>query len=226
VRHAVIWGRRRQGKSTLALALAIASGKRPIIIFDPCDQYAAWPAVDEELLEELLDSDFGIARYSPGGQDPEQAFSNLMLVLDGGVWRWSDYALIIDESSILQRPQRLHPALDRLVRQAPDDILVIQTMHRPSDAHPLVRSLASDYFWFQTYLARDLEVVEDTWGAEVADEISRLPSYHLLHFWLDFGGEPRWKIWNDPSIWYVPLRIQYAGRNQDRESERKPEPAA
>ena len=206
MRHAVIWGRRRQGKSTLALALAIASAKRPIIIFDPCDQYTLFPAANDDLLEELLDSEYGVVRWSPAGDDPENAFENLMAILDGGTWRWAEYALIVDESSILQRPQRIHPALDRLVRQAPDDIFVVQTMQRPSDAHPLVRSLASDYFWFHTYLARDLEVVADTWGTEVAERISQLPSYHVLHFWLDLGGKPRWTIWSDPAIWYVPLR--------------------
>jgi len=227
MRHAVIWGRRRQGKSTLALALAIASGKRPIIIFDACDQYTLFPVADDDLLEELLDSEYGVVRWSPAGDDPENAFENLMAILDGGTWRWAEYALIVDESSILQRPQRIHPALDRLVRQAPDDIFVVQTMHRPSDAHPLVRSLASDYFWFQTYLARDLGVVADTWGTEVAERISQLPSYHVLHFWLDLGGKPRWTIWSDPAIWYVPLRYSDVERaGQDSERDREPEPAA
>lgn len=207
MRHAVIWGRRRQGKSTLALALAVAAARPSIIIFDPCEQFLAFPHVELDELDEWLETEEArIVRYAPRGQDVEQAFSDLMDVLDGGQWAWADYTLILDESSLLQRPQRLHPALDRLIRQAPDDITVIQTMHRPSDAHPLVRSLATDYFWFSTYLARDLDVARDTWGDEVADRIARLPVYHVLHFWLDRGGEPRWRVWDQPDLWYVPLR--------------------
>lgn len=208
MRHAVIWGRRRQGKSTLALALAAASGRRPVIIFDPCDQFQVWQAYDVDMIETALADDEAeteILRIVPDS-DPEATFSNLMEVLDGGDWYWSEYCLLVDESSMIQKPQMMNPWLARLIRQAPDDIVVIQTIHRPSETHSTVKALASDYFFFSTYLQRDLLVIEQTYGQEVSEAVSKLGKYEVLHFWLDQGGEPRWKVWRNPGLWYMPLR--------------------
>jgi hypothetical protein len=188
--------------------LAAATGKPNVIIFDPVNQYSAFPNLIPSEIEEWLEDDgTGIVRYAPGrGQVPD-AFDALMETLDGGVWEWGDYVLIIDEASYLQNAHWMHPALDRLVRQAPQDIVVIQTMHRPADAHMLVRSLATDYFWFFIDQARNLEAVRESWGDDVAEIVAHLPVYHVLHFWVDVGGVRRWAVWDDPSVWYVPIGI-------------------
>ncbi len=206
-RHSVIWGRRRQGKSTLALALAAASGKRPIIIWDPCAQYTQFPRVQDPLeLEEILELESVEAfRYQPDSVQIADEFVFFMEVLDGGRWAWSDYALVLDETSLLQKPQSLHPSLARLIRQGPDDIKVVQTLHRPSETHSTVRALATDVFFFQTYLERDLTVIEQTWGAEVRAEVARLPQHHVLHFWLAPGGAPCYTIWSQPEDWYIRI---------------------
>lgn len=209
MRHAVIWGRRRQGKSTLALALALASGRKPVVIFDPCEQFrnfASGGPGDLALIENaLVRGEPEIVRYRVMG-DPESEFSHLMELLDGGNWAWGDYSLIVDESSQLQRAQGFHPAIARLIRQAPDDVLVVQTLHRPSETHPTVRALCTDYFFFQTFLQRDLEVIAGNYGPEVARAVSRLAPYEVLHFWLGDTGAPKWKVWNDPKLWFVDLR--------------------
>jgi hypothetical protein len=141
--------------------------------------------------------------------DPYDDFDRLMEILDGGEWYWSDYTLVIDEASMLQRPQSAHPSLLRLIRQAPDDVTVIQTIHRPSESHPTVRALTTDIFFFQTYLYRDLSVIRDTWGDDVSQKVSRLPQHHVLHFWLDRGGLPCHTTWDNPSLWYMPIQRAY-----------------
>jgi hypothetical protein len=180
-------------------------------LFDPCSQYRYVPAVSLEELEEVMAGDTPMIRIVPMSESVDAEFEALMQVLDGGRWAWGDYTLVVDEASLLQKPQSLHPALARLIRQAPDDVTVIETIHRPSETHGTVRALATDYFFFQCYLARDLETIEQTWGAEVAEAVSRLPEYHVLHFWLDAGGIPRWKVWDDPKLWYIPIG---RGRNE------------
>lgn len=203
MRHSVLWGRRRQGKSTLALALAIVSGKRPIFIFDPCAQFTYFPVARD--LEAAMSTQ-GIFRIPVETSDPETEFAELMDFLDGGTWEWSDYALIVDETSQLQRPQAAHPAILRLIRTGPDDVFVAETLHRPSETHGTVKALSTDYFIFQTSLRRDLEVISDNYGPDVASAVSKLGAYQCVHIWIDPGGAIRWKIWDDPAIWYVPLR--------------------
>ncbi len=202
MRHAVLWGRRRQGKSTLALTLAIISKKRPILIFDPCDQFKFFPVLVN--LEVAMQTT-GIFRIPTTG-NPESDFTDLMTELDGGSWEWSDYALIVDETSQLQRPQSAHPSILRLIRQGPDDIFVAETLHRPSETHSTVRALSTDYFIFQTSLRRDLDVIEDNYDKDVADAVKKLGEYQCVHVWIDRGGVLRWSIWANSMLWYIPLR--------------------
>lgn len=175
------------------------------MIFDPCAQYRNFPLIAD--LDSAMSDGPEIFRVSESLEsDPERAFSVTMETLDGGQWRWSDYTLIVDESSMLQRPQSMHPALARLIRQAPDDVCVIQTLHRPSETHPTVRALVTDCFFFQAHIARDLEVIEQTYGAEVAAKVSRLSQHHVLHWWLGAGGIPRYEVWDKPEEWFIELR--------------------
>lgn len=201
----MIWGRRRQGKSTLALALALASGKRPVIVFDPCSQYTSFPRVEIEELNSIMEDSEQVIRVEPNS-DVEEGFDELMMELDGGIWYWGYYSIIVDESSFLQKPQGMNLSLARLIRQAPDDITVIQTLHRPSETHPTVRALATDLFFFQTYLRRDLTVIRETYGEQVAEQVRSLGPHEVLHFWLGSGGEPQISVWHNPSQWYVPIR--------------------
>lgn len=202
MRHAVIWGRRRQGKSTLAMALAWAQQVRPVIIFDPCNQYARFPSNPD--LERALEEDWPVIRIVPG--DVLEDWESLMAILDGGEWTWRDYTLLIDEASMIQKPQSLNDSLARIIRQSPDDVHVIETLHRPSETHPTVRALASDAFFFQTYLQRDLQVIAGTYGQNVADQVAILGRYEVLHFWIAEGGAPQFRVWQDPQLWYVPIR--------------------
>jgi hypothetical protein len=185
------------------LALALSQLRRPVIIVDPCAQYRAYP-----LYESAEDAfqDAGVNVFRAGFEsDPEENFSRVMAELDGGVWNYADYTLIVDEASFLQRPQAMHADLARLIRQAPDDITVIQTLHRPSETHTTVRALATDAFFFQMYLPRDLDCVSEAYGSDVAEAVRHLGPHQVLHWWLGPAGNPTWCVWNDPQIWYVPI---------------------
>ncbi len=142
-----------------------------------------------------------------------------MSELDAGTWKWADYALIIDEAVFLQKPQYLRPALARLIRQSPDDVCVIQTLHRPSETHPTVRALASDLFFFQSYLQRDLDVIAQNYGADVSEAVSKLGQHEVIHWWLQPGGKPTWKTWRDSKDWYIPI-----GETMPNEKKTDPEP--
>ena len=147
--------------------------------------------------------------------EPDIAFQSVMDELDGGEWRWSEYTVIVDEASFLQRPQYLEPGLARLIRQAPQDILVIQTLHRPSETHPTVRGLATDLFFFHTYLERDLDVIAANYGPELSLAVSQLPQHYLIHWWLKSGGKPAWEIWNNPNDWKVSIGDRMANTSDE-----------
>lgn len=170
-----------------------------------------------------LESETPIFRTGLDG-DPEDAFAALMDVLDGGTWEWADYALVVDEASFLQKPQFVHPALARLIRQAPDDITVVQTLHRPSETHPTVRSLSTDLFFFQNYLARDLDVIGKDYGIELAEAVRKLPQYHVIHWWLAPGGAPCWEVWNDPKLWFVDIGVKMPKKDEETKRDEPDEP--
>lgn len=206
----VIIGRRRQGKSTLALSLAIAAAReteKSIIVFDPNNQYHSLPIIPD------FDQWLQTATPAPGSPaigrivpiDPTGEFESMVAVLDGGRWVWGDYSLIVDECSMLMSPHKLHPALERYARTSPKDVDVILTTHRIVDVHPLFRALSTDWFLFQSHLPRDLELITDAFGADVATAAASLPPYHVLHYWLDSGGVPTNHVWSKPDEWFIDI---------------------
>lgn len=199
---AVIIGRRRQGKSTLALSLAKAQQKT-IIVFDPNDQFGNVPQITDlaAFMSQAGPQDVG--RIIP--TDPLADWQRLAEYLDGGAWAWGEYVLVLDECSMLMSPNRIDPALERYARTSPKDVSVILTTHRTVDVHTLFRALASDWFLFHQHLDRDLETITDNMGADVAQASMQLPNYHLIHFWLSPGGRPEWEIWDKPNEWFIDI---------------------
>jgi len=220
--NALIFGKRRQGKSTLALRLALIH-HHTVVIFDPNNQYelgagvpmySSIPQFEAWLQDEEIDH--GLIVYRPDVRSIETEFEDVVDLL----WEKGHYALVVDESTYVQGFNRIHPSLERLVRQAPRDgarnaegavidVSVIQTLHRPADAHSLCRALASDMFYFQVSLPRDLQAVEDQWGEEVAEELTDLPRWVTLHAWQSLDGKECYSIWTDPSVWKLDIN---AGR--------------
>jgi len=199
---AVVIGRRRQGKSTLALALARAK-KQTTIIFDPNDQYG-----NIELIDDLAE---WMANAGPDAvgrvlaTDPVGDFEGMIAELDGGTWRWEDYAFVIDECSMLMSPSYVHPGMERYARTSPKDVNVILTTHRITDVNTLYRSLATDWFVFQQYMDLDLRYLSDQFGPEFADQCKDLGLYQVNHHWLEAGGQPASEVWADPEDWFIDI---------------------
>jgi len=198
----VIIGRRRQGKSTLALALA-KSSRRSVIVFDPNDQYGHLKQIDDIGTWMETSGPGSIGRLL--ATNPVWDWEYLVEELDAGVWKWSEYTLVIDECSMLMNASKVHPALERYARTSPQDVDVILTTHRNVDVNTLFRALATDWFIFNQHLDRDVQTIADNYGADVAEASKGLPKYHLIHFWLDKGGQPFWQIWNRPQDWFVDI---------------------
>lgn len=203
---AVIIGRRRQGKSTLALALARAKAQSTII-FDPNDQFQNIEKLESvEALPQWLENSGpdSIIRLVP--QPPvEETWQALADILDGGEWAWADYTLILDECSMLMQPQSLDEKLERFARTCPNDVHLVLTTHRPRDVHPLFRALATDWFVFQSTIDLDQRVLKDNFGPQLADAVRGLPRYHVAHYWLETGGQPRVEVWDRPQEWFVDI---------------------
>lgn len=198
----VIIGRRRQGKSTLALALARGE-KRTTIVFDPNNQYENLEIIQDIAQWMETSSPDSVGRIVP--TDPKTDWEALTAVLDGGTWNWGEYTLIVDECSMLMSPSYVHPILERYARTCPKDVSLILTTHRTVDVNTLFRALATDWFIFNQHLDRDLENIEDNFGKEIATTAKSLPNFHVIHFWLDPGGEPKWDVWSDPAEWYIDI---------------------
>ena len=199
---AVVIGRRRQGKSTLALALA-RSRKQATIIFDPNDQYGN--------IEVIEDMNEWMAAASPDSigrvvaTNPVADFEAMAAELDGGEWKWGEYNFVIDECSMLMSPSYVHPGMERYARTSPADVTVILTTHRITDVNTLFRSLATDWFVFQQYMDLDLKYLSDQFGPEFAIQCKDLALYHVNHHWLDPGGVPMNEVWADPEEWYFDI---------------------
>jgi AAA+ ATPase superfamily predicted ATPase len=199
-----IYGRRRQGKSTLALSIAL-SRSDTVVVFDPANMYGNLPVhvlSDYDSFDAAIEVD-KVFRIVPS--DPAAAWEELSDYLDSGSFRWRDYVLIIDEISLIQSPHYLPVSLERFVRLAPKDITVIVTTHRPVDTHNLLRSLAYDVFVFQTNLKRDLNYFADNYSPQLAAIATELGPHEVAHFWLGKGGKVCIERWSDPTLWYVDI---------------------
>lgn len=198
----VIIGRRRQGKSTLALALAKNTGKT-VIVFDPNDQYGNLEIITNLGEWMAAANEQSVGRILP--TEPVADFETAVAELDGGNWKWGEYVFIVDECSMLMTPSKVHPALERYARTSPKDVDTILTTHRSVDVNTLYRALATDWFVFHQYLDLDLEYLEDQFGAEFAEQCKVLGLYQVNHHWLAPGGEPVSEIWADPQEWFIDI---------------------
>jgi hypothetical protein len=201
----LVFGRREYGKSTLAMHLALQSG-RSVFVFDPACGFTAWPdstASDPSSLSELLYADPEIRSpiiiYQPEGNDLSAEFEAMAELLK----RKADYALIVDEAHWVQNPQWATPALQEFVRKPNRyDCYLIQTTHAPSDTWAKARSLATDWYMFKLSRAADLDAVERECGPEVREQVRQLQGHTYLHYRID---KQSYELVDNPSSWYLDL---------------------
>ena len=205
----LILGRRRQGKSTLALALAASRGS--VVIYDPNGVFSCYLTTSspQRILAELENGHERVIVFRPRFQFKENDFEALCLALwplDSDKPRFQDYSFIVDEASCIQTPSRIHPQLERLLRLAPRDILIIQTAHRLVDTHRLSRALATDVFLFHNGSGKDLELIATEFESEdLRNRVAGLGEYEVAHYTILSGGKRMFWVWKRPGAWYLPL---------------------
>jgi AAA domain-containing protein len=235
----IIIGKQGLGKSTLALSLA-RKFHTAVLIWDPNRRFTAVGPVfvDVDALASYIDhyrSFTVVFQPSTDTKEMRADFAELVEELKGR----GNYALIIDEASSVQDTWDPGPALSWLIRAAPRDcdvdeqgrklsISIIQTTHRPRDINSLCRGLCTDWYIFRTVLSRDLKVVEEQFGDEIAVKVSRLVDRDIIHVWEDHG-RTKFDTCRKPADWFTPIgRIGSTGveiqvrrpADEDRDGER------
>lgn len=211
--NVLIYGKRRQGKSTLALALSLAFSRK-VLIFDPNDQYPRIVRVNpdewfSQIKEEEEDGEHRIhlGRVGPFDSDEiEERFSEF----SESVYSVPDISVIADEAHMLQGQNWIHPDVDRFNRRSPKSVVFLQTTHRIVNAHPDSRYHADHVFFFRADLPREIKTIGENFGPEVASVVPILGPHEALHFWREKGGIARYSTWDKPVEWYIDLGNQNA----------------
>lgn len=217
----LVVGRRREGKSTLALYLAKRSHKA-VIVFDPRGMFHGEVVNSGEELEAALQErqSHGWNRpedetpivYRYDGTDPDGAFDEMAAVLFPPQFTRGGFALIVDEAAELQGPMQINPQLRRAVAQHPFEgdmrVTIIQTSHRLTEYHGKAKSLVDELYIFRTTNPRDLAMLlEYTGEPQAEEEVKDLPKHHvfLFKFARQDDGVNQYEVWDDPTVWYSPI---------------------
>lgn len=196
-----ITGRRGKGKTSLAVFIACGSAK-PVVIFDPTmaiEQGQIVHSVAE--FESALEGEQSPIVFQPvSGPDADLAgqFAGFIEALRNV----RNIAIVIDESSYLQSPNRLDPALDdelRCGRRRQHDVYL--TQHRMQDQNGLVLSLVTDFRFFQSKHPRDLEKIAEYASPQIAQLASELHDYEFLGYHVESGS---FWIHMQPETWRLP----------------------
>ena len=201
----VLIGQRRQGKTTLAVAVA-ASRSKTVVVFDPNHNLRAEFAVTAKSpsdLERLISGDSPVVvRIGPFGlEEIHQAFDNYAVVLQ----QYEDYALIVDEAHMLQSKMSLNQGLDKFLRWSPANVHVIQTSHRWLELNQLSRYLVDELRMFRNEQPRETGLIQEQTG--IPQEVLRdLGDREYVHWKRNAAGRPSWYVQRDSKSWYVDLR--------------------
>lgn len=205
--NSLIFGRRGQGKTTLAFYLA-QRAKLSIAVFDINGQIAS--AGSEATFNNLDDLELFLAE-GVGALVVYRPESNVEGEFDGFadlLWLRTNYTLLIDEASQIQSAGYAHPKLDRLVRMGPRQAVnLIQTLHRPADVATVCRSLARHFYIFRTRQESDLKMLAERCGPQVAEIVAGLNEHEFVHW--DDDRETLETV-KDAASWYVDINASPA----------------
>lgn len=209
----LVCGTQDEGKTTLARWLA-RQRHSCVVDFDPKGDIPGHVVYSAEELEQALDNECWrgkdiVYRYDMASTEAKDAFANMMSVL----WDYGGYALMIDESAELQSWASIDPLLKKTVAQhckrPPErSVTVIQTNHRLPEFNGKVKTVMAELYTFRTNNPRDLDILLDYSGDPSLSDIVRvLPRHHCVRvrFARQDNGVPQWELWDDPSVWYVPM---------------------
>lgn len=226
--NALIVGKRRMGKSTLALALARLHSNLTIV-YDPNTQFREFGAP-----RSIAEIEATVKFFSEGPDDqppPEQPvilvyrprvglFHEDFTALANMLWQWDGYSFVVDEAPTLQTPHAINDELGRLVRQGPAGVSIFQTCHRVPDVNRLSRALCTDYFFFRSTQQKDVGNMADEFDDRLERILPSLKPYEVVHHWQGKGGTDEISIWRDSRPWFIELghgetESQFGGQSAD-----------
>lgn len=213
--NTLVLGRRGLGKTTLAVWRGKLLNKH-IIAWSPGAQFAKQADFRTYDLPELLDyideseeESTYLAEYIPDAADD---LNEQFVYFGQALWRYGDFALIVDEAEELQSPAQINPMLNKYIRQAPrrekgeaDAVDIIQTSHFPVDFHKVSFGLSDEYYLFRLKRDLDYERIEKEFGLEIrsAVEMTKTPQTDppgrdvvYIH-----GDTNEYEVMTDPALW-------------------------
>jgi hypothetical protein len=166
-----IVGRREEGKTTLAMYIA-RKKYGAVAVYDPRGMIEGVICNGPDDLEAAITEGRwkeGPLVYRCVSSDNKAEFDAMCSVLFPPGFTRGGFAVVVDESGLLQSSQGIHPELLRIVKQHPtypprESVMVIQTNHRLAEFNNSCKALMDELYIFQTTLPRDLDVLEEHTG--------------------------------------------------------------
>ncbi len=201
----LIFGRKKKGKSTLALHLA----KRlnlPVFIFDPNRQFNSGAIVTtaadfDSVVEGEIVARGDVLIYRPmlGLEENFEVFASALLTQ-------RDIAILVDEAARLMSPSGINRYLDELLRASGDhqlslDMFLMQ--HRPQDCHGIAFEMADTLIFFSTKHPLALKKIEQYCSVEAAQRVSLLREREYLCWSVE---EDNFFIEKNSESWFEDLR--------------------
>lgn len=212
----MIYGKRKQGKSTLAFSLGIADHTR-VLIWDPSGNFPKVRTIPVDGVRDWLkkfrysekQSEYTFARVTGfRTEEVPEAFAEFCdQLFDGDVFE-HNVSVIVDEAHMLQGRNYVDPNLDRIQRKIPTDSTLIETTHRIVDSDVNTRYHVDTFFFFYADLDRELKKVKEDFGPELAERIPTLKRFEVIEWTRPQGQQPVMILWENPEEWYVDLGNQ------------------
>jgi hypothetical protein len=207
--HLII-GRREQGKTTLALYMALKV--KQLLAFDPRGlmerpnalRVRTAGALESKGVPALLDDEITECIYTPSEDDIQRAF---MRFCNQVKWWVANHpkrplAVLVDEVSFVNLNE---PAFQWVLRCSKREVMqIFLTCHRPADIPTAVRAIADFWCLFQCRQEHDLGVIEERCSKTVVAAVGRLNAREFI-MWDDERAQS--KRFSDAQAWFVPLQI-------------------
>jgi hypothetical protein len=209
----VITGRRGKGKTSLAYHLASQLGGG-VAVYDPTQAFAIGAiAHNREEFDLALERELSPAVFQvTDSEGRKDAVEEDLREFVSAIKHIRDISVVIDETSYLQSPNWIAPALDdeiRVGRRRHHDLYL--TQHRMADCNGILLDLVTEFKFFQTKNPRSLERIAEYCGDRVAGLVSTLADFEFLHYDVESGAvfvncEPEfWRVRIAPEEVATPL---------------------
>lgn len=205
----LVIGRRKLGKTTLALWMARRLPKRAVldprdlIHYPSAERVSSAPDASEAVAEMLDDPRQHEVIYHPYEDDLDLAFNEWARGLKQAAIEFPDatWAIVIDEASFYDLGSPSSPFQWLAKCTAHERVHIIITAHRPQDVPAKIRAIADHWFIFSIRQEHDLKAVRERSDA-LAREVEKLTGRDFVH-WNDTSATM--SVNRHPHTWRVDL---------------------